>query len=311
MKIVVTGAAGFIGYHLSDTLANQGHEVLALDALLDFPYPRTQKVENWKSLQQSEPIIHCELSDLRDPTQIPNLSGYDLVIHLAAIPGLNLSWEDTKLYIDCNILGTANLLQACVSGAVPRFFQISTSSVYGKLATGSEDSPLNPASPYGVTKLSAEQMVSAICQSYKIDYSIFRLFSVYGPGQRSDMAFNIFIDRMLQEREIKIYGDGSQSRANTYVMDVVDALIKGIQKSKNGEVYNICGSEQKSVMDVIDVLSEILETRPRIVFSEYRRGDQIETRSVASKAFRDLGFTPSTNIQTGLMQQVKWQKNKL
>jgi nucleoside-diphosphate-sugar epimerase len=176
---------------------------------------------------------------------------------------------------------------------------------------GDEGSPLSPASPYGVTKLCAENLVSAICNSYGIEFSIFRLFSVYGPGQRSDMGFNIFIDRILSRREIEIYGDGSQSRANTFVRDVAMGIIQGIESAKSGEVYNICGSEQKSVLEIIEIICDILGAKPTMKFLKPRRGDQIETKSVASKAFRDLGFIPITDLQTGLLEQVNWQKSLL
>ncbi len=308
MKILVTGAAGFIGSHLTEALASQGHDVVALDALMEFPYPSQQKINNWNLLGfLGENVVRIE-ADLRLPLDHIGIQDCDFIFHLAAIPGLNLSWEDTKLYIECNILGTSNLLRACHSESIKNFIYVSTSSVYGKNVFGDETSELMPVSPYGVTKLAAENLISAYCKALNIPFSIIRLFSVYGPRQRSDMAFNIFIRKMLHNETIQIFGDGSQSRANTYVGDVVDGLIAGMSKTVNGQSYNLCGSEQYNVLQVLNILEDIIGVKSKVEFLGERLGDQQETRSFASKAAREFGFSPKVSLRQGLLRQVEWQR---
>ena len=307
MKILVTGAAGFIGSHLTEALAKEGHQILAFDALVPNLYPVEHKIRNWKLLGElGNNVERCEI-DLRQPINDSKIDDCDYIFHLAAMPGLSLSWEDTKLYIDCNLLATANLIQACNPDRLSRFFHISTSSVYGKNVTGNEESLLSPISPYGVTKLAAETLISAYSKANGLPYSIFRLFSVYGPRQRSDMAFNIFTRKLLAGEVIDIYGDGTQSRANTYVSDVVDGLISGIANSEHGEIYNLCGSEQATVMEVLERLAKITGREPIFEFKGERLGDQQETKSVAQKAFKNLGFAPKVLLNEGLARQVKWQ----
>ena len=308
MKILITGAAGFIGSHLAEALAGQGHEVLALDALLPFPYPAEQKINNWNQIGRLEKNIKRIKVDLRDALNIPEIEECDFIFHLAAMPGLNLSWEDTKIYIECNILATSNLLRALRPSVLKKFLYVSTSSVYGKFVFGDETSPLSPASPYGVTKLAAENLIAAHSQAFNMPFSIFRLFSVYGPRQRSDMAFNIFIKKLFLGEPIEIFGDGSQSRANTYVGDIVDGLISGMSKARDGETYNLCGNEQKSVLQVLSTLEGIMGIKPKIKFLAERLGDQQETRSVAMKAIGELGFSPKFTLKEGLLQQVEWQR---
>ncbi len=307
MKILVTGAAGFIGSHLTEALVKEGHQILAIDALVPNLYPIEHKLRNWKLLGELGANIERREIDLRKPINESEIDDIDYIFHLAAMPGLSLSWEDTKLYIDCNLLATANLIRACNPDRLSRFFHISTSSVYGKNVTGNEDSLLSPISPYGVTKLAAETLIAAYSKANGLPYSIFRLFSVYGPRQRSDMAFNIFTRKLLAGEVIDIYGDGTQSRANTYVSDVVDGLISGIANSEHGEIYNLCGSEQATVMEVLEKLARITGREPILEFKGERLGDQQETKSVAQKAFKSLGFAPKVLLNEGLNRQVNWQ----
>lgn len=311
MKILVTGAAGFIGSHLVEALVKRGHEVIAIDALLPQLYSAEEKIRNWDLLGGLGESVKRHEIDLREPLSGYEFADCDYVFHLAAMPGLSLSWENIKLYIDCNVLATANLLQACNPMTLKRFFYISTSSVYGKYVTGDETSALIPISPYGVTKLAAENLVAAFSQAHNLSFAIFRLFSVYGPRQRADMAFNIFIRKLLANDVIDIFGDGTQSRANTYVSDVVEGLIAGLSKSKHAEIYNLCGNEQTSVVQVLEILSELTGKSPMISRKRERIGDQQETRSVAQKARTQLDFYPKTTLREGLNNQVQWQLSGL
>ena len=307
MKILVTGAAGFIGSHLTEALLSKGHEVLVIDAILPHLYSVNRKQKNWEILGGLEaPLKRIQL-DLREPLDPHEIEDCEFIFHLAAMPGLSLSWEQTQLYIDCNILATANLLKACNIGKLKKFFYISTSSVYGKRIDGDEDTELSPISPYGVTKLAAEKMVAAYSDATGLPFSIFRPFSVYGPRQREDMAFSIFIRKLLQDQEIQIYGDGSQSRTNTYVTDLVDGLVSGMENAINGEIYNLAGSEQFTVLEVVTLLGQILNKTPKLLFCSERLGDQQETKTLSTKASKHLNYSHKTTLREGLTRQIEWQ----
>jgi UDP-glucuronate 4-epimerase len=307
LKILVTGAAGFIGSHLTEALLIKGHSVLAIDALLPNLYPVRRKLNNWESLAGLECAPLRMQIDLREPFQASIIEDCDYIFHLAAMPGLSLSWEQTKLYIDCNLLATANLLKACNLKHLKKFFYISTSSVYGRSINGDESSKVSPISPYGVTKLAAEAMLAAYSDVTGMPFSIFRPFSVYGPRQRDDMAFNIFIRKLIRNEEINVFGDGSQSRTNTYVTDLVDGLISGIENARHREVYNLSGPKPYSVLEVINLLSQILDKSPRLKFQQERLGDQQETKTILTKAENDLGYYPNTPLKVGLSRQIEWQ----
>ena len=307
MKILVTGAAGFIGSHLTEALLIKGHSVLAIDSLMPNLYPVRRKLNNWESLADLECAPLRMQLDLREPFQASIIEDCDYIFHLAAMPGLSLSWEQTKLYIDCNLLATANLLKACNLKHLKKFFYISTSSVYGRSINGDESSKVSPISPYGVTKLAAEAMVAAYSDAPGMPFSIFRPFSVYGPRQRDDMAFNIFIGKLIRNEEINVFGDGSQSRTNTYVTDLVDGLISGIENARHREVYNLSGSKPYSVLEVINLLSQILDKNPRLKFQQERLGDQQETKTILKKAENHLGYYPNTPLKVGLSRQIEWQ----
>ena len=311
MKILVTGAAGFIGSHLTDSLTQAGHQVLALDALVPELYAKSIKERNWAELDLLTPPPSKIFHDLRNSLNPKLLEGVEYVFHLAAIPGLSLSWDNPKLYIDSNLLATSNLMQACSEIGLKKFIYISTSSVYGVSINGDEESNLSPISPYGVTKLAAEKMVQAFANAFAMPYTIVRPFSVYGPRQREDMAFNIFIKKILNNQIIEIYGDGSQTRTNTYVEDLVTGLILAMDGAKPGEIYNLSGSEQYSVKKVVEVLESLIKKEAKIEYVGERLGDQKETITSSEKARQDFGYLPKTKLDEGLQKQISWQKNLL
>ena len=306
MRIVVTGAAGFIGSHMVEYLARQGHEVVALDCFLEDSYSAAIKRSNWKRLSGLEIVDQAEV-DLRTDDLRPVLRGADCVVNEAAMPGLMKSWQDFRLYCECNLLAVERLLNGMDRMGVPRLIQISTSSVYGSHAIGDEDIPTRPVSPYGVTKLAAEHLVSSYANVTGISAIILRYFSIFGPRQRPDMAYNIFCNALLRGAPLTLYGDGSQSRSNTYVDDAVEATALAITHGKAGEVYNIAGQQQISLAQALNTLSEHLRVSPQITWRPARPGDQRETRGDARKAQRDLGWTAKTTIAEGLKAQADWQ----
>jgi nucleoside-diphosphate-sugar epimerase len=310
-KILITGAAGFIGSHLTEKLSEMGHEVTGLDCFMGELYPSDLKRENWDEVKRKFPNTRLIEIDLRQDFGDSALYEFDYVYHLAAMPGLSLSWTNLKLYADCNLLATNNLINNLDLTVLKKFFYISTSSVYGEVVSGDEQSQLKPISPYGVTKLAGENLLSAYARSKSFEYAIFRLFSVYGPRQRSDMAFNIFIDSIIREKPINIFGDGSQARANTFVLDIVEALSRGLDHASNQQIYNICGTSVYSVIDVISGIEKILNKKAILKFGEERLGDQKKSNSVGGKAMQSLGFTPKVELLDGLREQIKWQNSRL
>lgn len=306
-QVLVTGAAGFIGSHLCEALAAQGYEVTGLDCFMGELYPSEQKRKNWLDVKKTSPNVDLLELDLRGELDPKVFSGFDYVFHLAAMPGLSLSWTNFSLYSDCNSLATNNLINALDLMTLKKFFYISTSSVYGEIVDGDEKSTLKPISPYGVTKLAGENLLSAYARAKSFEFSILRLFSVYGPRQRSDMAFNIFVRKILSGEQIDIFGDGTQSRANTYVLDVVEGIVSAIGKSRNSEVYNICGINAYSVLDVIEKLEKISGKKAHLNFIAERLGDQKKTQNVGAKAKKELGFESKTELEIGLLEQYQWQ----
>jgi UDP-glucuronate 4-epimerase len=305
MKIIVTGAAGFIGSSLIKKLAINGHSVLGIDALIDTTYSKEIKKSRWLELSSNENIKLQHL-DMRYDSFEPFLGDTDLIFNLAAMPGLVESWIDFDLYLSCNVTATQKLLKAISNlGCEIKLIHISTSSVYGKVANGDEESEKSPFSPYGVTKLAAENLIQAYAANVAFDFNILRYFSVYGPGQRTDMAYSKFIKAIYFDRTIDIYGDGKQSRTNTYIDDCVDATIAVMERGKNQSVYNISGIEEIDVLNSIEIIEEIMGKKARLNFLPARDGDQLCTQGNVAKLLRDTNYVAKTRIYEGLRMQVE------
>jgi len=306
MRCLVTGAAGFIASHLCERLLLSGHEVIGLDAFIPY-YPRTLKEENLAA-SKAHPHFTFVEADLRHDNVRELVGGVEAVFHLAAMAGLPKSWTDFSLYESCNLTATNRLLQALSgSRSLKRFIYASTSSVYGRYATGDEGLPTRPISPYGVTKLAAEQLCRAHAEELGLPLTVLRYFSVYGPRQRPDMGYHRFILALLQDQPITVFGDGQQVRGNTFITDCIDATMLTLQ-AMPGETYNIGGGETASVWDILRKL-EILTGRRAIVQRERARaGDQRSTCADTTKLTRHLGWMPRIGLDEGLALQIEWQK---
>ncbi len=309
MHVLVTGGAGFIGSHVVELLQQQGHQVTVVDCLLPDSYDDQVKRERLAELELLEGV-DVEVADLRTADLDGLLSGVDAVINEAAMPGLMKSWADYTLYESCNLSAVNRLVEACKNNDVQRFVQISTSSVYGRDAVGDETSPTEPVSPYGVTKLAAEKLLLAHHQAFDFPAVILRYYSVYGPGQRPDMAYHIFCEALLDGRPIEVYGDGNQTRSNTYVTDVADATVRALENAQLGEVYNIAGSESITLLHAIETLADALGTQPQLNHLPARPGDQRDTSGNTRKAQADLGWSATTDIDTGLRAQAQWHQDR-
>lgn len=305
MKVLVTGAAGFIGSHVVETLSAAGNEIVALDCFLEDSYPSSVKRQTWDYVSHLPGVTPLTL-DLRTDDLSPALDGVSHVVNEAGMPGLMKSWEDLSVYFDCNVLGLDRLLRQAREADVSKFLQVSTSSVYGLNAIGSEDQPTEPVSPYGVSKLAAEKLLLAHRANFGFPVTILRYFSVYGPRQRPDMGYHRFIEAILDEQPIRIHGDGLQTRTNTFVSDCVNGTLRALEAGREGEVYNLSGEWSINVLEALDLISDALGKPHRIEFIEKRPGDQQDTRGDYSKAHDEFGYTPVVSPAEGLARQAQW-----
>ncbi|MGA7732348.1 MAG: NAD-dependent epimerase/dehydratase family protein [Chloroflexia bacterium] len=306
MRALVTGAAGFIGSHLCETLLTEGHEVVGLDAFIPY-YPRAVKESNLAPFRDHPNFTFHEL-DLRTGDLSPALEGVDTVFHLAAMGGLLLSWVRFDVYMTCNIQATQRLLEAVrQAGSIRQFIYASTSSIYGSDVTGPETTMPRPVSPYGITKLAAEHLVQTYDRQFDLPSTILRYFSVYGPRQRPDMGYYIFIDSILHARPITVFGDGNQLRGNTYVTDVARATLLSHLNFERGAIYNLGGSEEISANQVISLLEKITGNHADVRYAPPRPGEQSRTLADTSLARERLGFVPQVSLLDGLTSQVRWQ----
>ncbi len=307
-RCVVTGAAGFIGSHLCDALLEKGHEVLGIDAFIPY-YPRDIKERNLMSARRSPRFSFLE-ADLRTADLAKAFEGCDAVFHEAAMAGLMRSWSDFELYADCNLNGTRRVLEAARDTRVRHVIHVSTSSVYGKVATGTEESAPRPVSPYGVTKLAAEHLCRAFEDTFGVPVTILRYFSVYGPRQRPDMAYHILIRALLHGEAFVMYGDGRQTRSNTFVADCVRATLAAFEQPRVsvGETFNVGGGEVVSLNEVIELLQTLTGKRLHIERRPSRPGDQAHTAANIDKVTRVLGYRPTTGIADGLRAQIAWHR---
>jgi nucleoside-diphosphate-sugar epimerase len=309
MKCLVTGAAGFIGSHLCEKLLEAGHEVWGIDAFIPY-YAEHVKRDNLSQAVRSKHFHFQELDLRREPLE-GAVRDVETIYHLAAMPGLMKSWADFDGYSTCNLQATQRLLEAVKqsSRGLRLLLQISTSSVYGRHASGDESLPTRPVSPYGVTKLAAEHLCQAYAENYGIPLVILRYFSVYGPRQRPDMAYHLFIDALLRRQPITIYGDGTQVRGNTYIDDCVAATLAA-SEAKPGEIYNVGGGEIASILEIVRKLEAISGLRAVLQHGPSRPGDQQRTFADTAKLRSDFGWEPCTSLNEGLARQWEWQKSQ-
>jgi UDP-glucuronate 4-epimerase len=307
MRIAVTGVAGFIGSHVAEALAAAGHGVVGIDCFTDY-YAREVKERNLERLRSDPRFSFAEL-DLRTDPLDGAIEGADVVIHLAAMAGLVRSWTDVDAYQSCNFTATHRVIEASRRARVGRFVHASTSSVYGMHAVGDESGELAPTSPYGVTKLAAEKLVGAFAQTHAFPAVILRYFSIYGPRQRPDMGYFKFIEALLDDRPVTVYGDGRQSRSNTFISDCVSGTVAAaLSDSAPGGVFNIGGGEVVDVLDVLAILASLTGREPKVEWGPPRPGDQRHTRADVTRAFEVFGYEPVVSARDGLAAQVEWQQ---
>ncbi len=307
MRCLVTGAAGFIGSNLSERLIKEGHDVLGIDCFINY-YPRRLKEENLKGLLKSTNFTFIE-KNILDLDLSSILNDIDYIFHQAAQAGVRASWgKDFKIYSDNNVLATQVLLEGSKEKGIKRFIYASSSSVYGdtKDIPMREDSYPLPVSPYGVTKLAGEDLCYLYWKNFDFPVISLRYFTVYGPRQRPDMAFNRFITAILKDKEIHLYGDGEQTRDFTYISDIIEANILAMEKGKDGETYNIGGGSRISINGVLRILKEIGGKEPEVRYMDDQKGDMRHTYADIKKAQNELGFSPHVKLEEGLKEEFNW-----
>ena len=308
MRALVTGCAGFIGSHLTEALLDGGHDVLGIDCFND-NYDAALKHANLDDAHDHD-RFRLVTADLATVDLAPLLADRDVIFHLAAEPGVRPSWgRRFDRYVHNNVVATQRLLEATVSRPERRFVYASSSSVYGD-AVGlptPEDTLPHPLSPYGVTKLAAEQLCGLYHAEHGVATVSLRFFSVYGPRQRPDMAFRRFCRAALEGAPIRLFGDGRQTRDFTYVGDVVAALLAAAESPQAaGGVYNVGGGARVSLNRALEVLAAVAGRPLDVRRQERETGDVLHTGADIARARADLGFAPGTGLEAGLSAELAW-----
>lgn len=311
MNILVTGSAGFIGSHLAERLVALGHTVRGLDCLTDY-YARTLKELNVAEIT-GQGVTFLPL-DLAEDDLTSALQGVDIVYHAAAQPGLS-STSTFDTYVRNNIRATYRLLESMQrSSRIQGFIYLSTSSVYGTYATGSETSEPKPTSYYGVTKLAAEQLVLSYQRTRALPACALRLFSVYGPRERPDKLYPRLIRAMLMDQPFPLYeGSEVHLRSYTYIQDIVDGLVSVMDNMGQcvGQIFNIGTDTTITTGEGIRIVEEIVGRQVKIAVQPKREGDQVKTHANIEKARSILGYNPSITPREGLQAHVDWYKKKI
>jgi UDP-glucuronate 4-epimerase len=311
MSALVTGAAGFIGSHLTERLLGDGIDVRAVDRLSDY-YDVELKRANL-ALLESRPGFTFTEGDLNQLDLDSLLDGVDVVFHLAAQPGVRASWgREFEIYLTDNLLATQRLLEASKDLDLRRFVFASSSSIYGdaeRFPTKENDTPA-PVSPYGVTKLAAEHLARQYFRGFGVPTVALRYFTIFGPRQRPDMAFNRFIRAGLDGEPIAVFGDGLQERDFTYVSDAVEATVSAGDRGEPGGAYNVAGGNAATVADVIGILGSLLGGELAVDHQPAVIGDARKTGADTSRAREDLGYNPAVSLEEGLRRQVQAERER-
>lgn len=312
-KNIVTGAAGFIGSHTVEELLKNGKKVVGIDNFHPY-YQEKIKKQNLREIQKTAKqtegelkFINGSITNKKDLQKLPNEP--DKVFHNAAVAGVRNSIKNPSEYAKQNLLGTSRLIENF--DTIGKFIFASSSSVYGmvpeKELPVTEDRKLDPIAPYPQSKKHGEEMIQLYSELYDFDYSILRYFTVYGPRQRPDEAFTKFIQMVLNNEPVTIYGDGKQSRDFTHVKDIVQGAIKASRKPEN-ETYNIATGRRITVNQMVEKLDQVMDKNVEKKYVEQPEGDARHTHADINKAKKQLNYQPKKEFEQGVKECVKWVK---
>tara|TARA_B100001123_G_scaffold4857_1_gene6340 strand:+ start:1875 stop:2840 length:966 start_codon:yes stop_codon:yes gene_type:complete len=309
MKDLVTGAAGFIGSSLIDSLLGKGRTVVGVD---DFSrnYDPKQKRENLEEALQNA-NFEMRSANLLEPGSLEMLNGVDTVYHLAGQPGVQTSWgSGFETHLERNVLATQLLLERCLENNVRRVVMASSSSVYGPTNRESKETDLpHPVSPYGVSKLAAEHLAFVYAER-GLDVISLRLFTVYGPRQRPDMSIHRMFDSALKGEPFPLWGEGKQRRSFTFVDDIVEVFqLAGSVQKISDRVLNAGGSEPVELLDLIKIVEELVGCPITLQQLQKRPGDPDLTCASKDLVAKELGWKPKTPLETGLRSQLHWHNS--
>ncbi len=309
---IVTGVAGFIGSHLAEALIKRGDKVIGIDQFNDYYNPKFKR-QNISDLQKQPSFALLE-ANIKDLNWVSLLEGIDVVFHQAAQAGVRASWgEQFNQYTEKNLNATQIILEgAKQTNSLKRLVYASSSSIYGDAETmpTSETVCPQPVSPYGITKLAAEQMCNVYCRNFNVPVTSLRYFTVYGPRQRPDMAFHKFFKAVIQDEAIPIYGDGQQTRDFTFISDAVAANLAAADvPAAIGEVFNIGGGNRVVLANVLETMEKIIGKSIKKNYVEKAKGDARHTSADVSKAKKILNYNPQVSLEQGLTKEWQWIKN--
>jgi UDP-glucuronate 4-epimerase len=312
VRALVTGVAGFIGSHLAERLAAEGHSVVGVDCLTNY-YDREQKRANLLGLNGLSDCVVVD-ADLRTADLEPLLDGIEFVFHQAGQPGVRASWASGfASYVEHNVLATQRLLEGVRERPVTRFVFASSSSVYGNAPAypTTEDDLPRPQSPYGVTKLAAEHLCGVYARTWGVPSVSLRYFTVYGPRQRPDMAMHRLIEAGLSGERFPMYGDGHQVRDFTFVDDVVAANLRAAASEvPAGSVINVAGGSSTTLLDVVGTVGELVGRSVELERRPTQPGDVERTGGSTNRARDLLGWEPHVPLRDGLAKQVAWHRER-
>ncbi|MCC6407304.1 MAG: SDR family NAD(P)-dependent oxidoreductase [Planctomycetes bacterium] len=309
MKVLVTGGAGFIGSHVCEKLLARGDEVVVLDNFNDFYDPRIKR-RNAALLGRAKVVE----GDLRDRELVASLFAkerFDALVHLAAMAGVRPSLLDPLHYVDVNLRGTMILLEELRKAPQTRFVFASSSSVYGandRVPFKESDDIPHPVSPYASTKRAGELFAWTHHHLYGIPTTCLRFFTVYGPRQRPEMAIAKFVKAIDEGKAIPFFGDGSTRRDYTYVDDIVDGVVRSLDRCQGYEIYNLGESATTSLGELVDLIGKAVGREPILDRQPLQPGDVLITYADVTKAKEKLGYRPTTPIADGLVRYVAWYR---
>ncbi len=311
-KVLVTGGAGFIGSHLVEALLAAGREVVALDNFDDYYHPEVKR-RNLEPSQGQPGFVLAE-GDIRDEKLVDSVfttHPIGVVVHLAARAGVRPSIQNPVLYSDVNLTGTTVLLEACRRHGIGKFIFGSSSSVYGnnsKLPFSEKDEVDSPVSPYAATKRSGELLCATYHHLYRLNVFSLRFFTVYGPRQRPEMAIHKFTRLIDRGLPVPRFGDGSTRRDYTYITDIINGVMRAIERVQGCEILNLGGSHTTSLAQLITMLERRLGQKAILEEEPDQPGDVIATCADVEKARRLLGYEPQVGIEDGIAQFVEWYR---